>query len=287
MCSMAITSGLVSVIIPCFNSPADLFRETLDSVAAQTYPYVEVLIVDDGSTDPAATAFLSTLTDDPAIRLLRTQHGGPAIARNLAAEAARGEFLLPLDSDDLIAPGYLALAVAAMTENAEASVVYGLAEYVGDRSGPINLPTYSRRDILTTNPLYATCLIRRSSFDAVGGYDPEMVLGLEDHELWLRLCGRFGAPVRLPETVFFYRIRQGSRNGAVVADRRAWVAARSRMFQNNIGLYAEFPDVLFEQLEAAESELAYWKGRYWQVDRWAQRLPGLSSLVHRTRRRGR
>lgn len=280
---MGTTPGLVSVIIPCFNSSPAWLSEALDSVFAQNYPNIEIVLADDGSTDAKATAYLDSLADRDQILLLRLPHGGPASARNAAVSASRGEFILPLDSDDRISQDYLSLAVAAMATHPHAAVVYGAAEYFGDQCGEIDLPAYSRRGILTTNPMYATCVIRRSCFDAIGGYDEHMVHGLEDHELWLRLCGQFGDPVKLPVTVFFYRISQGTRNGMLVANRQSWVAARSRIFQNNVALYAEHPEVIFEQLEAAESELSYWKGRYWRVDRLAKRLPLLERLVHRLR----
>lgn len=94
----------VSVIIPVYNREAYI-RESVDSVLAQTFTEFEVIVVDDGSTDAAAEIIQSYT--DPRIRLIRQSHQGVSAARNTGLDAARGEYITFLDSDDLYYPDFL------------------------------------------------------------------------------------------------------------------------------------------------------------------------------------
>lgn len=102
------TPGLVSVIIPAFNA-SRWIAETIASVRAQTYPSVEILVVDDGSTDDTAS-----LAREAGAVVLHTHGGGPGGARNAGLAHARGELIQFLDADDLLAPGKIARQVAAL-----------------------------------------------------------------------------------------------------------------------------------------------------------------------------
>jgi glycosyltransferase involved in cell wall biosynthesis len=117
--------GLVSTIIPVYNRPA-LLREAVASVIAQTYRPIEILIIDDGSTDgTAAAAEDLARIHGPLVRVLRVAHGGPGRAREAARQLARGEFLQHLDSDDLLLPRKFELQVAALRAQPECGAAYG------------------------------------------------------------------------------------------------------------------------------------------------------------------
>ena len=94
---------LVSVIVPAWNAEGTL-RETLESAAAQTHGHLEILIVDDGSTDGTAEIAAEFCASEPRARLIRTKNGGLSSARNVAMDAAQGGFIAPLDADDLWHP---------------------------------------------------------------------------------------------------------------------------------------------------------------------------------------
>ena len=110
--------GLVSVIIPTVNREA-LLRETLQSVFAQTHTPVEIIVADDGSTD-GTLAMLETLTppDGVTLQISKGQHEGAAAARNRGAKLSRGEYVMFLDSDDLLEPNALT-TLANTIENAD------------------------------------------------------------------------------------------------------------------------------------------------------------------------
>jgi glycosyltransferase involved in cell wall biosynthesis len=128
----------VSIVIPCFNA-ARWVRAAIDSVLAQQLEEIEVIAIDDGSTDGTAEVIA---TDYPQVRLFRTANRGPSAARNLGTSMATGQFIQYLDADDLLAPGKLAAQIAAL-ETAGADVAYGDWQRLiptqdgGFRPGPI------------------------------------------------------------------------------------------------------------------------------------------------------
>lgn len=117
--------GLVSVIIPVFNR-GGLLREAVASVLAQTYRPIEIVVVDDGSTDDTREVAVALQSSFPEItRVLGQPNSGPGAAREAGRLAARGEFIQYLDSDDLLEPRKFELQVAGLRSNPECSVSYG------------------------------------------------------------------------------------------------------------------------------------------------------------------
>ena len=120
---------LVSTIIPVHNR-ARLVQEAVASVLAQTYRPIEVIIVDDGSTDDTPQAVDALMAEYPSeIRVLHQKNAGPGLAREAGRKAARGEFIQYLDSDDVLLPEKFALQVAGLYANAECGVAYGYTRY--------------------------------------------------------------------------------------------------------------------------------------------------------------
>jgi glycosyltransferase involved in cell wall biosynthesis len=105
--------ALVSVIIPAFSAAADI-RQTLNSVLAQTYQAIEVIVVDDGSSDATAAIVEEFVTRDTRFQLVRQSNAGVGAARNIAIQRARGKYVAPLDADDLWFPEKLEKQVACM-----------------------------------------------------------------------------------------------------------------------------------------------------------------------------
>lgn len=123
--------GLVSTIIPVFNRPA-LLGEAVGSVLAQDYPAIEIIIVDDGSDDPAMEGALEECCRLGAgtARVIKQPNSGPGAARQRGLEAAQGEFVQFLDSDDLLTKDKFRLQVEALRRKPEAGVCYGKTRYV-------------------------------------------------------------------------------------------------------------------------------------------------------------
>src|SRR5262245_54711913 len=129
--------GLVSTIIPVFNRPA-LLREAAASVLAQTYRPIEIIIVDDGSTDNTFESVESLAAEHPSLlRFLRIPNGGPGAAREAGRLMAEGEFIQYLDSDDLLLPRKFELQVGCLRSHPECDVAYGKTRFyrAGDSPG--------------------------------------------------------------------------------------------------------------------------------------------------------
>ena len=197
----------VSVVIPCYNH-GEFLGEAIDSVRAQDYPDTEIIVVNDGSTDPRTLRVLAALEND--VILIEQPNQGLAAARNRGIQSATGIYVLPLDADDKIGPGFVRKAVAVMNGDDSVGIVYGQTELFGAKSGLWQLPAYSMPEILFENMLVATALFRKSDWLRVGGYRQSMVYAWEDWDFWLAMIATGCKVVRLDDAVFYYRISASS-----------------------------------------------------------------------------
>jgi glycosyltransferase involved in cell wall biosynthesis len=200
----------VSVVIPCYNQGAFL-EEAVASVLRQTFSDVEIIVVDDGSTDPVTCALLADYRR-PRTRVIRTDNRGVSAARNRGIREAAGEYILPLDADDRIGERYLEQAVAVLDRQPAVGIVYCGVELFGEASGEWHLPEFSLPHQLLDNLIFSAALFRRVDWQRAGGYDEGMRDGWEDWGYWLRLLALGKGVCRLPEILFFYRIRRDSRD---------------------------------------------------------------------------
>ena len=146
---------LVSVVIPCWNQGRYL-AEAVDSALAQTWPELEVIVVNDGS-DEAETLRLLKNFERPRTRLLHRENGGPSAALNTGVTAARGEFILPLNDDRLL-PTYVEKALRVFQNHDDVRVVTCKARYFDAKTGPWELPAYTMRSLLRRNLLHVSSL---------------------------------------------------------------------------------------------------------------------------------
>ena len=200
----------VSVLVPCYNLGAYL-DEAVGSVLAQTYQDFEILIVDDGSTDPATVRLLEGY-ERPRTVVYRTPNQGLAAARNYLVARARGEYLCALDADDKLHPQYLERTVAALDRDPSLGFastrmqMFGAETHVWPDDTRCDLET-----LLSHDPVHPAALVLRSAVLRVGGYDQEMPhQGNEDWDLWIGLIEAGYGGVILDEVLFDYRRRDNS-----------------------------------------------------------------------------
>ena len=252
---MAQAEVTVSVVIPCFNHGAYV-REAVASALAQTRTKLEVIIVDDGSTEANTKEVLAGF-EDPRVTVVVTENQGPAAARNTGIDKARGRYILPLDADDRLAPSYAEKAVAVLEGQPKVGIVYCQARYFQDASGIWPVPEYHFPEILLDNTLFASMVFRRADWQRCGGYNANMRGGLEDYDFVLSLV-ELGVEVhQIREPLFHYRIIGRSRNRSLAP--QAITDLHVQMFRNHPELYGKHIDVLFAEIfeqRAARAALA-------------------------------
>ena len=204
------TAPRISIITPVLNAGADLER-ALASVAAQRRDDVEVVCVDDGSTDASTIAILDAAAKRPGITVHRTENRGPSAARNLAIEHARGEYVLPLDADDWLAPDYLAKTVPILDAEPDVGIVHTWIGLVGGHHGVWRTGQFALPDLLVRCTIHVTSLYRRALWVDVGGYDPAFVETAEDWDFWLRAVSRGWKAREVSEVLAYYQRSTTSR----------------------------------------------------------------------------
>lgn len=215
----------VSVIVPLYNA-APYISETLESVVASSYRPIEIVVVDDESTDESLTTAQRFAKTHPEVRVLRQAHAGVSAARNYAIREAQGEYILPVDADDKISPSYIELAVNAMT--AGVRVVGCRAEFFGAKQGEWRLPAFSHELLARKNMIPISSLFRKEDWQRVGGFCEEEIYR-EDWSFWLSLMELGGTYVRLDEVGLYYRILPTSRRQKAKAQKRIIVDAINRL----------------------------------------------------------
>ncbi len=220
---LASTGPRVSVVIPAYNAAATL-PETLDSVFRQSFADLEVIVVDDGSTD-ATRDVLATYGD--RVRVLRkANEGKPAATRNLGVRAARGEYVAFLDADDCWTENKLELQVALLDQRPEVGLVYTGDVTIDERGRRLSVnpcPAGARgriHELLTVHNVMvgSSVVARRRAIEDVGGFDEDLT-SIENWDLWIRIA-RGWAVDCVDEPLTLYRVHAGNRSGNVELRRK-------------------------------------------------------------------
>jgi glycosyltransferase involved in cell wall biosynthesis len=190
---------LVSVVVPVYNGERFL-GEALDSVLAQDYEPLELIVVDDGSTDASAT-----VAESHGVRVLKQNNRGVAAARNAALQASAGELIAFLDQDDLWLPEKLETQVSFLLEHAEVGLVYSHAELLVEQGARLPGWLHGYTDRAMPGYLPSTLLSRRAVFEAVGPFDSSYTVG-SDSDWLLRVKDAGFGHRMLPDVLVRYRI---------------------------------------------------------------------------------
>jgi len=211
---------IVSVIIPAFNAAATI-DETLLSVRAQTLRSIEIIVVDDGSRDDTRQRVEAHVQEDCRVRLIASQNGGVARARNMAVSVARSDLIAPVDADDLWHPDKLKLQHEAMVHGDNIGLVYCWFVTIDEQSRIIH---YGQRHWDEGNVLQRMSLgnlvgngsgplMRKDAIEAAGGYDPSLrdndAQGCEDLKIYYAIAETYNFAV-VPQYLLGYRATQAS-----------------------------------------------------------------------------
>jgi glycosyltransferase involved in cell wall biosynthesis len=195
----------VSIIIPCYNA-APFLRETLDSTLRQTRAPLEVILVDDGSTDGSADIASSY---GPPVHVMEQANQGESIAMNAALAVARGRYVVFLGADDVLDPALLEAQLTALRGRAHAVACTGFAFFLEDVTKPFNV-TMPRTDsffpeVITGNLAPASCWMTPKELILQAGCYNTAQKYFEDWDLWWRVGLTGAAYIPVPMVGFYYR----------------------------------------------------------------------------------
>lgn len=206
-------NSLISVLV-CNYNYGDYIEEALDSALTQTYPNIEVIIVDDGSSDNSVDVikkYIKSHTNAKIVLNAKKRNEGICFARNDAIDAAKGDYFIFLDSDDTIPNDYISRMYRTLLDQ-KADVVYGDVKAFGGEEYITDYPLFSLGELLRRNYINVTSLVRRAAA-GVQKFDVELNRKThEDYDFWLGLSLKGLSFVKSDNTYLNYRIQKSSRN---------------------------------------------------------------------------
>ncbi|MGH7551655.1 MAG: glycosyltransferase family 2 protein [Longimicrobiales bacterium] len=196
----------VSVIVPCYEVGRYL-HDALASVAAQTSPDIDIVVVNDGSNDEFTRLVLDHWAER-GLAVIHQPNAGVAAARNRGIRASSGHYVCCLDPDDRIRPDFLEHAAAILDVQEDAGFVSGYAQLFDERDEVLAYDSCDLPSMLAHNRAVEASVFRRAAWERVGGYAGEFASsGIEDWDFWLRLLENGWRGVVIPEVVCDYRVR--------------------------------------------------------------------------------
>ncbi len=272
------TPPLVSIVLPTYNRAVRLER-ALQSCLDQTYARLEIIVVDDGSTDDTPDVVAQFAARDARVRSLRQPNRKLPAALNAGFQASRGAFLTWTSDDNQYGPDAIALMAAALEEQPDVGLVYCDYEDIADTGETRRIRLPDPAALPQQNCVGACFLYRRAVYETVGDYDTRLFLA-EDYDYWLRVARRFLLR-HLPGVCPY---RYASHPDSLTARRRADVrlaAVRARLknapspwqrlrtFLATRGIAAEAALGAGRRGSAAASALLYALCRPWKPYGWS------------------
>lgn len=208
---------LVSIVIPFHNNEQTL-SEAIESAISQRYTHIEVLVVDDLSTDSSCEVVKKFVKQDSRVAMFANDGSGVSAARNSGLKRSKGEFVVFLDADDKLKETYIERALYCYENNSELTIVYSNMERFERETGVQFLDEFVITSFLRQNCIPIFAMVRTEQLKSIGGFDEKLSL-CEDWECWMNLLKIFeGKVFRIEEPQYLYRKRFNSDS---VMDRNA------------------------------------------------------------------
>jgi glycosyltransferase involved in cell wall biosynthesis len=247
-------NNLVSIIIPCYND-WQYVGQSIDSALNQTYSNIEVIVVDDGSdvrTKTVLKQFEAKIT-----KLIIQENKGQSTARNVGIREAKGSYILVLDSDDFFEPSFCTKALSIFTDDPSVKLVSCFANLIfKDSNNAVFRPVGGNiENFLFYNAALGTSIFKKSDWSFCGGYDEDMINGMEDWEFFIRLLKDGGTTEIIQEPLYNYRKRNDSTT--TIANKKKYELFKyiylkhQELYKNNFDLFISF---LLSKIEREEIE---------------------------------
>ncbi len=224
---------VISIIMPVFNTPEPFLREAIESVLKQVYPYWELCIADDASTQPHIRTILEEYTaiDNRIKVVFRTENGHISLASNSAIELAEGEFLALLDHDDLLTPDALYEVALLLNRHPEADMIYSDEDKIDDKNQlrePFFKPDWCPDSFLSRMYTCHLGIYRRSLITEIGGFRAGYE-GSQDYDLVLRFSEKTENIFHIPKILYHWRIHSASTASSLTTKTYAVDAAKKAL----------------------------------------------------------
>ena len=241
--------SLVSVVIPCYNH-GEFLEEALESLQGISSEKYELIIVNDGSNDPNTLEKLKEL-EKRGYFVFHQENKGLGMARNEGIMLAKGNYILPLDSDNRLRSIYIDRGIELLDMHPEVGVVYGDVQRFGDSDELILVPEFDPALQIVQNTIDACALFRKQVWEDVEGYETGMV-GYQDWAFWLAIAATGSwSFFHIDDVVFDYRIRKGS---MVSNTKRYHNPMRDYMLSRNISFVRnEFQKLYYDKMKGSSS----------------------------------
>jgi glycosyltransferase involved in cell wall biosynthesis len=201
-------SPLVSVIIPCYNY-GKFLTDSLESILNQSWRRLEIIIIDDGSTDADTKKLLekiSTTTYPVPVKVIRQQNMGIVSARNNAISKAVGKYIVALDADDKLEASYIEKCVWVLETNPQIGVVYPDLRMFDKKNDIYRFGEFGIKQLREWNQVATTAMFRKEAWSETDGYKQIMKKGHEDWEFWLSIAEKGWEGKHIKEPLMLYRV---------------------------------------------------------------------------------
>ena len=244
----------VSIIITIYNQIKYL-KDSIESALAQTLDDKEIIIIDDCSNDGSFSEILNITASQKIcpIKIIRNdKNKGVIYSRNKGINLATGEYILPLDGDDIILPKYTQIASNYLDNHEDCGIVYCQVEQFGERSGLFCPPEFDPSKIWILNQIISCALFRKTDWIKVNGYDPLFTNGHEDWDLWISILSLGRKAHKIDKVLFKYRILKTSRTTRAILFLKE---AKLDILRKHINWILSMPQAAEYLLQQANSNL--------------------------------
>lgn len=237
-------NNIVSIIIPYYNLK-NFIEETVSSCITQTYPHIEIIVINDGSNFENSQ-FLNKIKVKfgNKISIVKQTNQGLSSARNNGFKSSHGKYVCFLDADDKLEPSFIEKAVTLLEKNKSINVATSYLKRFGARFEILNTPPYDPVKILALGGIPLSSVMTRSLFEKVKGFSTYMNSGYEDWEFWVKALSHGLKWEVIEEPLILYRARKQS---MVASSNKKRTSIINQIISHNEDIYLKhYKDIILE-----------------------------------------